>query len=523
MEKNKKEDNKIKNGVQKIYNYILNDKFFIILAICIFAIDFFLVCIQNSIQVDAGHNSILKYAIIIMFVYQLIIFLVLKRILKKGVKLHNIFLIFALILGISYMIMLPIGGVPDEINHFLRSYEVSTGSLISVKKGDEVGNYLPSNIESAIRVDVMDFTYKDIINHSTIKYNDDKVFYNYANTTLYSFVSYIPQALGILIGRILHFPIVITAYIGRLINFLLWTFIMYMCIKYIPVGKKVLFLVAFIPISLQEAISLSPDALINGLSVALLTFVTYHMYDKNKFKKKDYILMCALCILIALVKIVYLPLCLMVLLIPYKKFGNNIKEKYIKIGALALATIVLNLIWLKISSGFLIEFNPGVNSDKQLSFILHHPFDYLMVFAKSHNSNFMTYLFTLLGSNMEWLNVYISQPYLFIYLLIILFVAIREKNIKLVSQPAKSLFAFIAISVIILISTSLYIQWTPLMAPEINGLVQGRYFIPILVPILFILLNNNNKKDINHPEYFYYFALTLNSFVLMVLMYTHIY
>lgn len=46
------------------------------------------------------------------------------------------------------MLVLPIGTIPDESNHFYRTYEISEGKLISKwdRKLKSAGNYLPTNI-----------------------------------------------------------------------------------------------------------------------------------------------------------------------------------------------------------------------------------------------------------------------------------------------------------------------------------------------------------------------------------------
>ena len=67
----------------------------------------------------------------------------------------------------------------------------------------------------------------------------------------------------------------------------------------------------------------------------------------------------------------------------------------------------------------------------------------------------------------------------------------------MIDNKDKLVNGIIFISTIILMFTSLYVQWTPLGASFIDG-VQGRYFIPLLIPIA-ILANNSyikiNKKN----------------------------
>ena len=74
-----------------------------------------------------------------------------------------------------------------------------------------------------------------------------------------------------------------------------------------------------------------------------------------------------------------------------------------------------------------------------------------------------------------------------------LFVSFTDNNIK--EHLNKKQMAFvIAISLIIilLVFTSLFVQWTPIASDVIEG-VQGRYFLPIL-PLIFICLGKIKIK-----------------------------
>ena len=87
----------------------------------------------------------------------------------------------------------------------------------------------------------------------------------------------------------------------------------------------------------------------------------------------------------------------------------------------------------------------------------------------------------------------------------------------------KKIFGFIAFSVIILIFTSLYVQWTPFRNPVING-VQGRYFIPILLIILLVLKPNKIKFDLmDNEKYGVLFMAMINIYSLVTIFYNFIF
>ena len=87
----------------------------------------------------------------------------------------------------------------------------------------------------------------------------------------FDYMYYLP-ALGITIGRVLHFGSMLTFLLGRFFNLLLYTALVGLAIKVIPKGKMILFMVAMLPMSLQQAASFSYDAMINATSILVLAF-----------------------------------------------------------------------------------------------------------------------------------------------------------------------------------------------------------------------------------------------------------
>ena len=78
--------------------------------------------------------------------------------------------------------------------------------------------------------------------------------------------------------------------------------------------------------------------------------------------------------------------------------------------------------------------------------------------------------------------------------------------------------------IILLIFTSLYVQWTPLKNDVIIG-IQGRYFIPILIFVPLIFIGLFKKKNIKfdeskiNPYIFGFIIFQLINAITMVLLY----
>ena len=67
------------------------------------------------------------------------------------------------------------------------------------------------------------------------------------------------------------------------------------------------------------------------------------------------------------------------------------------------------------------------------------------------------------------------------------------ENSSCVKISGAPVFVVTFLTIVLLIFTSLYIQWTAVGAPVIDG-VQGRYFLPILLLVPIALCRGKNKK-----------------------------
>ena len=112
----------------------------------------------------------------------------------------------------AFLILTPPFQVPDEINHFYKSYQISDGHFISKTTNNRLGGYVPKSFVEITEPFLVlrgnmnaKIDYKRIFSQFTIPLNeDDKVFVDFPNTGLYSPVSYLPQAVSIFILKNLN-------------------------------------------------------------------------------------------------------------------------------------------------------------------------------------------------------------------------------------------------------------------------------------------------------------------------------
>ena len=471
-----------------------------------------------NIKAKHGHfPSEKKYILYMMFSIALPI--VIALINNHIKKIENKYLFLVILLGLLFMIGLPINAVPDEGAHVYRAYEISEGHLTShIYKNKIVGRKLPKSFDKILSVK----KYKDIFKALDVTSKTKRVETLFDTSALYSFVCYIPQVLGIVISRIFTQSVMIQLYFGRLFNFIIFTLLMYFSIKVIPTKKNVLFLIGLLPITIQEAISLSPDALTIASSIALISYVLHLREEKEKLlTKKQYINLAILCIIISQCKIVYVPLVLLLFILPNKKFKTK-KHKYLSLLAITAVVIVLNLFWLNIASAYL-EVSKGGKSSQQVMFILHNIFKYILICMNTINETINVCLYQLFGKHLAWFNIIVPDIYIILNIIFFAILSISDTEDKKfnIDKITRYIMIFLFISVVGLVLTSLYVQWTPYKEEVIGG-IQGRYFIPIIMLVPFIIFNKKLKiNKIIDYKYINLFIILQNicTFLLMIIYY----
>lgn len=463
-----------------------------------------------------GQNTLIIFPLLLVSLVLMVLVFWLKN--KKHLPLHRIFLFIAPVLGILYVVLMPLGVPPDETNHFRRAYEISTGAITSARDDeDNGGRVLPDSITVAMKHHDTE-TYPEMFSaFSSSTETTSESFQSFTNTSLYSPFSYLPEVVGIWLGRILHLPMFFIVYLARFFNLVFYIILVYYALKLLPSGKSALLLLAFSPIAIQSAASCQADALINGSVFAFSALIFYKIKNPTPLRKSEKIILTLLTFLIAMCKIVYLPLCFLVCLLPASCFHSK-KQKIKFISILLCSVILANLIWLAISSGYLTHLNPGVNSVDQVKYILTHPIHYVATLVGTAIGNGFWYFTTSLGSSLGSLNISLSNTFIVFYGFFIIYAYLRENRNALVLNKAQKIFTSIILIVcVLLIFTSLYVQWTKVGSATIEG-VQGRYFLPLL-PIALLLFRPFATRSNTLSEFYpFILVISLNIYALSSFM-----
>lgn len=414
---------------------------------------------------------------------------------KKSFRTEQVFATIYIILCLVSFLAVPVFNTPDEDHHFYRIYELSQGHLISDKQvitenGQEVvqvGREFPKNL-CPDDFETRDVSLWDVKNHLGDKIDSTETeFCEFANTALYAPPSYLPQIIGVKIADVLTDSPLFMAYLGRLMNTITFGLLVFFAIRLSPFGKNLIAITALLPMSIQAANSLSADGLAIGIVLLFVAYILYLKYTKTEvLGKKEIALLYLLIFFLCCCKIVYVPFCLLLFLIPQKRFKSRSAYKRHVVTA-AVLILVLSLGWLLIATSFLggIKANVNVNTAEQIKGILMNPIQFAMTFIRTLKVYLKEYLLQFLGERMGWMNIYIPSFLLYPFFIILgVEVCMDQDTGKQIFPTYLRVFlGGTSILIFLLIFVTLYGQWTPVGNRLIEG-IQGRYFIPLVFPFL---------------------------------------
>lgn len=383
-------------------------------------------------------------------------------------KIPNLSALIIVLLGSFYVVINPILDTPDEIAHLGRAYYISEGNFSMEKNYSDI--FISKDFE-VINNDI----YKSYLetNLTDYKHTSDKVNapqLSATNTNL--FVSYIPQTIGLLIGRLLNLNLYLTFLLGRFLNLVVYALLVKKALEIATKWQVPLAFIACMPMMLFLAASYSPDAVSMGIAFITLTLFI-KMTQKETISKKDLIIYTLLCSLLSTIKLPYVAL---IGLLFFLKPKNYSRKKFFYFSALCLAvTGMISVIWLMSYLNVVPVHRPeGVDAVAQLTNLLSSIELMVRVTISAVFMNINSYNLLFYFGWLSYESIEIAALHLFTFGAICFAYPLKLR----ISKFNKLGLLIVALSIAILINLSQYLTWTPVGKDTVYG-VQGRYFIGV--------------------------------------------
>lgn len=331
-------------------------------------------------------------------------------------------------------------------------------------------------------------------------------------------LAYLPQTLFLAIGQLFSVPLWLLIALGRVGNLLCYCLLVWLALRHMKQGKGILFVIALFPTSVFLAATYSYDAFVNGCLLLGLSYFFTELLERDRpVSGRNLAVFAAAVIVGSMPKAVYIPIILLGLLIPARRFPEK-KWKWIFWSVLFVALLALLATFVMPATGdpqSVTDARGGdTNAGEQLALVLGHPIAYLRLALGAIWETLFSYLFTSsVAGNLAYRGgLYLAQwicPFL-------LFVVLADPKggwKKELGAVRRISFGVLLLGVIGLIWTALYLSYTPVGAAQING-VQARYYIPLLLPIYLWAAPERVKSDI--PAGIYHRILSGGSLVFLL-------
>ena len=458
-------------------------------------------------SISIQNRLIINYYRIFVLISILILISVLLFFRKElCMKLHVVFLLIIVMLGINISIINPVYYSFDEREHFVRAYELS---YLQLGLGEEKKiPWIEKSDDFLYRADYTRLAHQNIVErnnyiekYSSTDYTNQKLYDSTAAT--YLFVPYIPGAIGIALGRFFQLPFVWTFYLGRIVSLLGYGVICAWCIKHVKYGKRLFFMVGLLPALLFVATAYSADTYTLAFSFVALTIWLDILIQKEDIKFIQIIGFVSAVLVVTMCKVAYVPLCLLFLVIPCNKFSSRLKSIVTKLMVILSSAAFSLVVYLYSNMKDMNQWNIiGVDVSEQIKYIIWHPVNYLFIVINDIFMNFITYI-TGITSYLAYNKS--LQPIWTIALFVLLCVVAmldNESDRLALSWKDRVGLSLGSICSWGLVATALYVTFTPVASDTIQG-IQGRYLAPLIVPILLLVKNKKISCDIKREIFNY--------------------
>jgi uncharacterized membrane protein/Tfp pilus assembly protein PilF len=393
--------------------------------------------------------------------------------------LHWIFLLLGTPTLIFLSICTPPFQTPDELAHFERAYQISRGGLYGGS-----GGYVDQGIDQAYsHYSQLPFNGKarvtaaDEAAAASVQWTGQTVYRDFPNTATYPPIGYLPQALGIVLGRIAGLSVVYTLILSRLINGAFAILISVLALYWCQRGKLVMFAVLLLPLTISLFGSCSQDATLISISCLAFAIVSRQISEGFPLSLRMTMVLAAALLIVLLKRPPYVPL-LLVLLIPgiLPRWGK--KPAWLPGLSLAGLLAALTVIWwLAAPSSANAGANSGVDAKMQLLYLFHHPGVLPKIMIGIDYRSFTDGFIGVLG----WLDTFMPRPYYVMMQLMLLVAIIAEMVYRSrFKYSATAIILFAALSSVVGVVLIEYLLFNPVGSHIVEG-VQSRYLIPLAI------------------------------------------
>lgn len=412
-----------------------------------------------------------------------------------------------MLLGLSFggllIAITPPFQVPDEQVHFYRAYQVSDGGLVAERHGGESGGWVPESLPALIG------PFMGLRHHSRKTTTVDEIldgfaipldrprrrFVRFETSAVYTPIPYLPQTLGIGLGKALALGPLALLYLGRVANLVTSLLLILLAIRVAPVFKWVFVLLALMPMNAFLMASVSADAFTNAIALLFTAMMLRLALTGSRIDTGLLAAVFATSLLLSLSKQAYAALLLFFLAVPVRQLGSRRRYLAVFASLVALSAAALGG-WALLAREVYAPpaWMNDVDPAAQLRWILASPKQFAeLLLDRLSWPRVRLYSDLMVGRALGWMDTPIPQAAIRSYQLVLIAAALFDsRGENRIGARVKIAALAVVFVDFVLIGTMAYLAGNPVGAKQIAG-IQGRYFIP-LSPLLLLTLYNRTLR-----------------------------
>jgi uncharacterized membrane protein len=425
------------------------------------------------------------------------------------------FVVLATIFGLWFVYLNPPFHSNDEDRHFLKAYHITQEGLVPELSPDstKIGSVIPTNIPQVVMAfqgvpyfQGQKLTKRRVDELSQIPQNrNQKTFeHNFQWSTFP--ISYLPASIGIMLADSDDATPVALGYAGRIGMLFFYILTVFFAIRIAPVWKSVIFLYGLTPMVLYQASSVTYDVMSNSLTFLMLGIGLFYIFDKNaKIGFKELIFILLLIYMQRVVKNGFYLLSFMFLFIPNSRFEKNLNPWLFR-GIILGALIIFIQFGFSIWNMFLSDIKSGYKNvhgfQKDFKFdnsyrinneIMGDPFGFISLYIKNWIWFRQEWLAGTIGRfGYSYSNL--SNGFFLVHGLALIAVSVLDSG-KNYEIPKIAKYGIFALGVLTFLAVTVgFFVGSPVGSNVIFGF-QGRYFVPAVPFLLFIMFNNKIEVE----------------------------
>jgi uncharacterized membrane protein len=415
----------------------------------------------------------------------------------QGIRPECLFLVLGALFGLCFLVLTPPFQVPDEPVHFLRAYQVSQGQLVARQdSGGTPMGYLP------VALNELTVPFKPLPLHPESKVSlgeiaqanaikldgSERTFVAVPFTAPYNPVCYLPQAIGILVGRVFHCTALEALYLARLGALIAWLVAVFWAVKTTPVGKWAFVAVSLLPMTVFEAPSVAADSFTYAMVALTAAYAAKYSMSHMSLSRRQVLGIVALSVVVSCVKTPYSLVFLILILAPLA--SREGRRHYLLVcGAGLLLCSVLIGSWYWVAQRTSVgapRSGTFTSTTAQLNNIARNPRAFPVAFRNTYfgKRSFVQRLDRECIGVLGWLDTPLP-PWAVLLGNITLILSFLLIENRLASLPALYKAGYLCLFVMIFLGINLllYLSWNAIGADIISGL-QGRYFLAMLIALI---------------------------------------